>query len=90
MSSAYLNDIRIRSVIRQMMALALVPQQEVPSLFASLGEELSDLEREQLAELFDYFNNHWMRQIPMWNVFDIPERTNNFSEDKRSKNSNFI
>jgi hypothetical protein len=43
----------IRSVIRQMMVLALVP-----SLFASLGQELSDLEREGLAELFQYFNDH--------------------------------
>jgi hypothetical protein len=71
-----------RSVIRQMMALALVPQQEVAPLFASLGQELSDLEREELAELFQYFNDYWMRQIPMWNVFDTSERTNNFSEGK--------
>ncbi len=65
-----------------MMALALVPQQEVAPLFTSLGQELSDLEREELAELFQYFNDHWMRQISIWNVFDTSERTNNFSEGK--------
>ena len=65
-----------------MMALALVPQQEVPSLFVTLEQELNDGEREELAVLFQYFNDYWMRQISTWNVFDIPDRTNNFSEGK--------
>jgi hypothetical protein len=56
----------------------------------NFGQELSDLECEELAELFRYFNDHWMRQIPMWNVFDISERTNNLSEDKWSMNSSSI
>jgi len=63
-----------------MMALALVPQQYVPSLFATLGQELNDSGCDELADLFKYFNDYWMREIPMWNVFDIPERTHNFSE----------
>ena len=70
----------IRSVIRQLMALAVVPQQYVPSLFAEIEEELGDQDREELADFFRYFKKQWMHQVPMWNVFDIPERTNNFSE----------
>ena len=70
----------IRSVIRQMMALALVPEQYVPSLFADLGQDLSDSEQDELAGLFKYFNDYWMPRISMWNVFNIPEKTNNFSE----------
>ena len=70
----------IRSVIRKMMALALVPQEHVPSVFARLGEELNENERDELGSLFKYFEGQWMRQITMWDVFEIPERTNNFSE----------
>jgi hypothetical protein len=56
----------IRSVIRQMMALALVSEPYVPSLFENFREELRDLVK--------YFNDYWMRQIPVWNVFDISEK----------------
>ena len=63
-----------------MMALALVPQQYVPSLFGALGQDLTDSERGQLKGLIKYFDDYWMRQISFWNVFDISDRTNNFSE----------
>jgi len=57
------------------MALALVPEQ-----FVDLGQELSDSERDELASLFKYFNDYWMSRISVWNVFDVPKKTNNFSE----------
>ena len=63
-----------------MMALALMPEQYVQSLFVDLQQELNDNERGELAVLFKYFNDQWMRQILIWNVYEIPERTNNFSE----------
>ncbi|CAF3703943.1 unnamed protein product [Rotaria sp. Silwood1] len=63
LSSTYLDNIMIRSVIRQMMALALVPEQYVPSLFVNLGQELNDSESAELSDLFKYFNDYWMRQI---------------------------
>ncbi|CAF2982191.1 unnamed protein product [Rotaria sp. Silwood2] len=80
LSSTYLDNIMIRSVIRQMMALALVPEQYIPSLFDNLGKDLNDSERDDLLPIFEYFKNYWMRQISMWNVADIPDKTNNFSE----------
>ncbi|CAF0903856.1 unnamed protein product, partial [Rotaria sordida] len=43
-------NIMIRCVIRQMMGLALVPEQYVPSLFANLGQELNDSERDELSD----------------------------------------
>ena len=70
----------VRSVIRQMMALALVPEDHVSSLFAGLGEELSENERDELSCLFTYFERHWLREISMWNVFGIHDKTNNFCE----------
>ena len=57
LSSTYLNDIMIRSVIRRMMALALIPKEHVTSLFIAFKEELSETERGELAALFKYFNN---------------------------------
>ncbi|CAF1314969.1 unnamed protein product [Rotaria magnacalcarata] len=61
--SAYLEDIRIRSIIQQMMALALAlaPQEHIPSLFDRLSEELDEDERNQLDVLFKNFQTQWMR-----------------------------
>ena len=77
------------SVIRQMMALALVPEEFVPLLFSNLGQELDESERNELAGILKYFNDYWMSCIPMWNCFMIPERTNNFCEGKRKQNGSF-
>ena len=70
----------VRSVIRNVMALALVPEQHVRSLFDELVEGLSDNERNEIDGLLKYFDTYWMRQIPSWNVFDLKDRTNNYSE----------
>jgi hypothetical protein len=43
-----------------MMALVIVPDQYVPSLFVGLGQELSDAEHNELVDLFKYFNDYWM------------------------------
>lgn len=63
-----------------MMALALVPAEHVHSLFSYLRQEINDDERETLANLFKYFDDQWIRQIAIWNVFEVPDRTNNYSE----------
>ena len=70
----------IRSVIRQMMVLALVPAQHVSPSFADLGQELTDVERLELFNLFEHFTGHWMRNVSTWTVSDISDRTNNYSE----------
>ncbi|CAF3721007.1 unnamed protein product [Rotaria sordida] len=80
LSSSYLNNIMVRNVIKQAMALALVPPSHVQVLFNKLGQELNDDEREEISGLLQYFKNHWMRQVSIWNVYEIPDRTNNYSE----------
>ncbi|CAM2727523.1 unnamed protein product [Rotaria socialis] len=80
LSTAYLEDIRMRSVIRQLMALALVPHEHVSLLFDHLLEGLDEHEREQLDGIFKYFETQWLRQTNMWIVFSISDRTNNYSE----------
>ncbi|CAF0797118.1 unnamed protein product [Adineta ricciae] len=79
LSSAYFENLMIRSVIRQ-MALALVPEEHVLSLFAGLGAGLDESERDQLSSLFTYFERQWLSKISMWNVFNIRDKTNNFPE----------
>lgn len=74
----------LRGIIRQLMALALVPQQHVASLFAELGEEVRDADNPELLDLFDYFNDQWMRGTSVWNVFEVSDRTNNYSEGDRT------
>ncbi|CAF4668798.1 unnamed protein product [Rotaria sp. Silwood2] len=80
LSSVYLNNIMFRSVIRQLMALALVPEEFVPLLFSNLAQELDDSERDELSAIFKYFADYWMCPMPMWNVYKISDRTNNFCE----------
>ncbi|CAF1185752.1 unnamed protein product [Adineta steineri] len=48
--SNYFNNLMIRNVIEQAMALALVP--------ALYVQELNDDEREDISELLHYFNDH--------------------------------
>ncbi|CAF3352145.1 unnamed protein product [Rotaria sp. Silwood1] len=80
LSSTYLDNIMVRSAIRQLMALALVPESHAPILFINVAQELTDVERDEIQDLLDYFNNYWMRKISTWNVFNTPDRTNNYSE----------
>ncbi|CAF1598010.1 unnamed protein product, partial [Didymodactylos carnosus] len=80
LSSTYLDNVMICSTVRQMMALALVPEQFVPSLFPHIGEDLDDPDRDELSDLFKYFDGYWMRQIPIWNVSSLCQRTNNTCE----------
>jgi len=75
-----MNNLMVRNVIKQAMALALVPPSHVQVLFNELGQELNDDEREEISGLLQYFNNQWMRQVMTWNVYEIPDRTNNYSE----------
>lgn len=63
-----------------MMSLALIPIQFVGALFADIEQDLNDDERGELANLFKYFNDYWMRQISQWNVYEVPDRTNNYNE----------
>ena len=78
-----------RNVIKQAMALALVPPSYVQVLFNELDQELNDDEREEISGLLQYFKNHWVRQISIWNIYEILDRTNNDSEGFLKANSIF-
>ena len=58
-----------------MMALALVPEEHVTSLFSNLCQELDESEHNELFGIFKYFNDDYcINRIPIWNCFKIPER----------------
>lgn len=70
----------VRRVIQNMMALALVPEQLVFSLFSGLDQNLTEIERTELSGLLKYFDDFWMHRIQLWNVFNIPNFIENYSE----------
>lgn len=62
------------------MALPLLPLQDVERAY----QELNDQASVELEPLFEYFENWWMKQVPLelWNVSDLQLRTNNNVECK--------
>ena len=71
-----------------MMALTLDQEQYVPCLFADLNQELSDIERLRLFDLFKYFTDCWMRNVSMSKVCDKSDKTNNYSEGYNNRFKN--
>lgn len=78
--SSYSGNMTTRNVIRKIIAVALLLEKHIPVLFVNIGQELNDDERNKLDDLFRYFNDYWMHQILIWNVFDMPEKSNNVCE----------
>lgn len=80
-----------------MMALALVPEEFVRQLFSNLAQELTESDCEDLSGLFNYFDRQWMGNLGAWNVFNVSDKTNNYSEGieslrivlERHKKTNF-
>jgi hypothetical protein len=79
LASEYLNNTTIRDYCRQLMALSLIPIDEVGSEFQFLQANMPT----SLNALLSYFKNQWMYGVVpmrMWNFFDADHRTNNTSE----------
>ncbi|CAF1053879.1 unnamed protein product [Adineta ricciae] len=82
LSTTYAEDDEIRPCCRKLMALCLLPLQEVENQFYNLRASLDSRLKQELRQLFLYFQNHWMIDVPlqMWNFHDTPHRTNNICE----------
>ena len=78
-SNIYKDDVNVHNTCRRLMALPLLPLNEVEFAFEELTEQRPDV----LMPLFEYFN-FWMKQtsIYLWNVSDLKIRTNNNCEDE--------
>jgi hypothetical protein len=82
LASDYLHDETIHDHCRQLMALSLIPIDEVRSQF----QRLQTIMPTSLNDLLLYFKHQWMYGVVplhMWNFFDVNHRTNNTSEGKQ-------
>ena len=82
LSSIYKDDDLVRSVCHQLMALALLPRNQVEQGF----EYLANNRPQSLNDLFVYFEDYWIANVPidLWNVCELKVRTNNNSEGRTS------
>ncbi|CAF0907729.1 unnamed protein product [Rotaria sordida] len=81
LATEYLYDETVRDQCRQLMALSLLPKDQVESQFQRLQTTTSPA----LGELLLYFKHQWMYGVvplEMWNFHDVIHRTNNTSEDR--------
>lgn len=79
LTNEYLHNEAIRDQCRQIMALSLMPVEQVHSQF----QRLETITSASLSDLLLYFNNQWVNGVvplSMWNFFDVNHRTNNTSE----------
>ncbi|CAF3610022.1 unnamed protein product [Rotaria sordida] len=65
------------------MTLALLPLDKVQITFDDLRTNSSENTRQMLHQLFLYFDNHWMKSIPLalWNAHGYNHRTNSICQD---------
>jgi hypothetical protein len=79
---SYSQDDDIRSACRKLMVSALLPSDEVENAFYNLRASLDAGLKQQLRQLFLYFDSYWMTDVPltMWNVHGYEHKTNNICE----------
>ncbi|CAF5140352.1 unnamed protein product, partial [Rotaria magnacalcarata] len=79
----YLRNETVRDQCRQLMALSLIPIDEVKSQFQRLKSIMSA----SLDDLFVYFKIPWVAgvvPIKMWSFHNVDHRTNNTSEGENT------
>lgn len=84
LKNEYLHNEAIRDQCRQIMALSLMPIEQVHIQF----HRLQTITSASLSDLLLYFKNQWVHgvvPISMWNFFDVNHRTNNTSEGQITK-----
>lgn len=89
LSNDYLHNESIRDQCRQLMALSLMPINEVENQFKRLQTIMST----SLDDLLLYFKHQWMYgvvPIEMWNFHNVDHRTNNTSEGKNTLLFRFV
>ncbi len=62
------------------MALALMPREQVINGFNEVRGAADQLVDCSMENLLIYFENNWLVNIDLWNVFKCDTRTNNVCE----------
>ena len=83
LASDYLHDESIRDQCRHLMALSMMPIDQVESQFQRIQTNMST----SLNGLLSYFKHQWMCGVvpmQMWNFHTVKHRTNNTSEGEQT------
>ncbi|CAF1254519.1 unnamed protein product [Rotaria sordida] len=73
-------DDTLRALCRKLMALPLMPHDKIVYGFDEIREAADYLPGKPMIQLLQYFDNNWMSDINLWNVFGLDSRTNNVCE----------
>ncbi|CAF0970596.1 unnamed protein product [Rotaria sordida] len=76
----YMIDDTLRALCRKLMALPLMPHDKIVYGFDEIREAADYLPGKPMIQLLQYFDNNWMSDINLWNVFGLDSRTNNVCE----------
>ncbi|CAF2891147.1 unnamed protein product [Rotaria sp. Silwood2] len=76
----YLSDENFRLLCRKLMALGLMPLDKGVNSFQDVRSAAQCLPQLQVIQLLQYFENNWMSNIELWNLFGLDSRTNNICE----------
>ena len=81
LASAYQNDNRVGDLVRQLMALSMIPLAEVRGQYQRLRGRA---QTPAMQSLFDYFERTWLSSttwsVSSWNMYKQAIRTNNDCE----------
>ena len=84
LQDAYQNVEIIRQMLRQIMALAFIPSDQIKKLYSDvIKPQLNNVPKRpvslsyNLSSFLKYYESHWLTKIYKFCVFDQPTRTNN-------------
>lgn len=84
LQEAYQNVEVVRQFLRQIMALAFIPSDQIRIVYNDvIVPQLSDVParpsslRQNLRNFLKYYESYWLKRINKFCVFDQPTRTNN-------------
>ena len=89
LQDAYQNVEVVRQILRQIMALAFIPDDEIRTVYYDViktqfntGPTKPTNHRNNLRNVFKYFESFWLKKIDQFCVFDQSTRTNNALKGK--------
>ncbi|CAF1250261.1 unnamed protein product [Rotaria sordida] len=88
MQKDYSTNESLRLLCRKIMALALMPREQVVNSFNEIQADADQLPDRPMADLLKYFEQNWLNDIDLWNVFASDIRTNNVCEAGATKRKN--
>lgn len=85
MQRDYVSNEGLRILCRKLMSLALMPKELVVASFWEIQAAVQDSNNNQMGSLLTYFENNWLGNIDLWNVFQCEMRSNNVCEGNNVK-----